>query len=161
LIHLSVSLSRFFDQSHQRSAFLWTLFQQPRVFLPYFEAGGKVGKGLKKLIQLKDAPDALLALCNEVTDLQCVVHDVDDLLQQRREDHALPSCITGALDQAKATVLDLEKIIFYDLTTITTCGGHRVDRSSWLRAENKVVAMKERIKAANISLVNALSLLNA
>lgn len=58
-------------------------------------------------------------------------------------------------------MLDLEKIIFYDLTTITTCGGHRVDRSSWLQAENKVVAMKERIKAANISLVNALSLLNA
>jgi len=124
-------------------------------------AGGKVGNGLKKLVQLRDAPDALLALCNEVSDLQCVVHNVDDLLQQLQQEHALPSSIKGALNQAKATVLDLEKIIFYDLTTITTRGGYRVDRSSWLRAETKVATIKERIKAANILLVNALSLLNA
>jgi len=129
--------------------------------LAIFGAGGKVGNGLRKLVQLRDAPAALLALCNEVTDLQCVVQNVDDLLQQWHDEHALPSSTEGALNQAKATVLDLEKIIFYDLTNITTRGGYRVDRSSWLRAETKVAAIKERIKAANISLVNALSLLNA
>lgn len=129
--------------------------------LAIFGAGGKVGNGFRKLVQLRDAPDALLALCNEVIDLQCVVQNVVDLLQRWQDEHALPSSIEGALNQAKATVLDLEKIIFYDMTTITTRGGYRVDRSSWLRAETKVAATKERIKAANISLVIALSLLNA
>lgn len=129
--------------------------------LAIFGAGGKVGNGLKKLVQLKDAPDVLLALCNEVTDLQCVVQDTEDLLQQWGEVNALPSSIKGALNQAKATVLDLGKIIFYDLTTITGRGEYRVDRSSWLRAETKVAAIKERIQAASLSLVNALSLLNA
>jgi hypothetical protein len=61
--------------------------------LAIFGAGGKVGNGLRKLVQLRDAPDALLALCNEVTDLQCVVQNVDDLLQQWHDEHALPSSI--------------------------------------------------------------------
>lgn len=132
-----------------------------REYSSIFGAGGKVGSGVKQLVQLKDALDALLALCNEVTDLQCIVQDVDDLLQQWEEENALPSSIKGVLYQAKATVLDLEKTIFYDLTIITTRGEYRVERSSWLRAETKVAAIKQRIQAVSVSLVNALSLLNA
>lgn len=41
--------------------------------LAIFGAGGKVGNGLRNLVQLRDAPDTLLALCNEFTDLQCIV----------------------------------------------------------------------------------------
>ena len=129
--------------------------------LAIFDAGGKVGKGLRLLIQLKDAPDALLALNNEVTDLQCVVQDVDNLLQHHSEENALPSSITRHLDQAKATVLALERLIAYDLTTIATNGFKRVDRSSWLRAESKVTAMKQKVKDAKLSLASALSLLNS
>ncbi len=93
----------------------------PRIFA-ISGASGKVGSGLRNFVQLKDAPNALLALCNEVIDLQCVIQNVDDLLQPWEEEKSLPSSIKGALNQAKATVLDLEKIIFYDLTTITTRG---------------------------------------
>ena len=129
--------------------------------LAIFDAGGKVGKGLKKLIRLKDAPNAFLALKNEATDLHCVVQDVDDLLRQRLDEQAIPSSITGALSQAKSTLLALDKMIAYDLSMIMADGCQKVDRSSWLRAERKVLAIREDTKTAKLSLTYALSLLSS
>ena len=124
-------------------------------------AGRKIGKGLKKLTRLKDAPDALLALDNEVSDLHCLIQDVENILQQRPEDSGLPQSLTGALRRAKTVLLALESVIAYELTTTTATDGLRVDRSSWLRAKHKVEAIEENIKVAKLSLVTALSLLTS
>lgn len=129
--------------------------------LAIFDAGGKVGKGLKKLIRLKDAPSAFLALNNEAVDFNCVVQDVHNLLQSCPKELPLPQSIIGALDQARSTSLAVEKLIAYELTTMTSKTGQRVDRSSWLRAEHKIVAMKEGIKDSKVSLAYALSLLSS
>ena len=129
--------------------------------LAIFDAGGKIGKGIKRLIRLKDAPSAFLALKNEAADLHSVVQDVDDLIRQRLDQQAVPSSITEALTQAKSTLLALDKMIAYDLSMIMADGAQKVDRSSWLRAERKVSAIREDTKTAKWSLTYALSLLNS
>lgn len=56
-------------------------------FLTLLKAGGTIGKGLQKIIALRKDPDILLALNNEIVDLQIVVQDVYDLLRQHSGNH--------------------------------------------------------------------------
>lgn len=85
-----------------------------------FQAGGTLSNGLKKIISLKNAPDILLALSNEVADIQGVLQDVENLLQEHLE-------ITGAepvtsigrvLEKVKSTLLKLQSLLAYKLTTV-------------------------------------------
>ena len=130
--------------------------------ITFLDAGGQIAKGLRKLIQLKEAPDALLALNNELGDFQSVVQDVDDLLQHQSASTniVLPSSMSRTLERSKSAVLALESLIAYILTTVSANNGQlRVDRSAWLRAEHKIAATKERIRAAKVDLGSALSIL--
>ena len=108
-----------------------------------FQAGGIVSTGLKKIAKLRDAPDILLALNNEVADLHCLVENVDDVLHQHREIIGLEPivCLCRALDRAKQTMLKLENVLAYQLTSIKCKDGELypvLDRSSWLRLESSV-----------------------
>lgn len=130
-------------------------------------AGSKIGKGLKKLVAARHMPDIVLALNNEVSDLRCVVHDLDDLLWQHdqvaHEDRGpLPghASLSSALKHAKETLLALKSLIAYELTTVDSTNGHiKMDWSSWLRAEAKAQKLKDDIHTDRVRLSSALSLL--
>ena len=127
-----------------------------------FQAGGIVSKGLKKIANLRNAPDILLALNNEVADLQGLVENIDDVLRQHREITGLEPIISlcRALDRAKRTLLKLENVLAYQLTSIKCKDGelHPVlNRSSWLRLESNVQRLKDEIREDKISLLSALS----
>ena len=44
-------------------------------------AGGSVASGIERIVSLRHAPDALLALNNEIVDFQLVVRMIQELLQ--------------------------------------------------------------------------------
>lgn len=124
-------------------------------------AGGKVGTACQKIIALRHAPYALIALNNEVTDLHIVVKDVNDILRlhsQTSETDALPS-VTSALKRTTATLLRLETLIAYELTTPSGDNESRLDRSVWLQAESRVQKLKDDIRADRVALASALGLL--
>lgn len=131
-------------------------------------AGSTVSKGLKKIISAGRLP-ILLQLNNEVTDLQVVVQGVHDLLQQlsqiNRDDEGFLSARAGlvsALGHVKETLLALESLIAYQLTTIHSRDGRtRVDRISWLQVEKKVRSIKDDIRTNRVRLSTALSLFAA
>ena len=127
-------------------------------------AGSTIGKGLKKIIAARHLPDTLLQLNNEVIDLQYVVQDVDDVLRRQArtigEDQSSPASLTSALEHAKHTLLALESLIAYDLTTVDSRDGTmRMSRISWLRVESKVKGLKDNIRTDRVRLSSALSLL--
>ena len=130
-------------------------------------AGGTIAKLLKKTLAARRLPDILLQLNNEVTDLQYIVQDVDDVLRLQartiREDQGLlPSSasLSSALEHAKQTLLALESLIAYDLTTVDSRDGMiKINRISWLRVESKVKGLKDIIRTDRIRLSSALSLL--
>ena len=131
-----------------------------------FQAGGTVGKGLKKIANLRNAPDILLALNNEVADLHCLVENVDDVLRQHREIIGLEpiACLCRALNRAKRTLLKLENMLAYKLTSIKCKDGEAqpvLDRSSWLRLESSVQQLKDEIREDKVSLSSALSVLTS
>ena len=130
-------------------------------------AGGTIGKILKKTLAARRLPEILLQLNNEVTDLQYVVQDVDDVLRLHartiEEDQGLlPSSasLTSALEHAKQSLLALESLIAYNLTTVDSRDGTiKINRISWLRVESKMKDLIENIRTDRIRLSSALSLL--
>ena len=127
-------------------------------------AGSTIGKGLKKLCASR--LPILHQLNNEVTDLQYVVQGVHDLLQQlshiNRDDEGFlstPASLVSALGHVTKTLLDLESLIAYQLTTIDSRDRRtRVDRISWLQNEKKVKSIKDDIRTDRVRLSTALSL---
>ena len=112
-------------------------------------AGGKVGDGLKKIIALKDAPDALLALNNEINDIQIAVEDIGDLLRRCNVSDVTrspPSTVIRSLERTESTILELEGFIAYNLTTIEA-GRPRLDKSKWLRSTQKIQDLKTRLQS--------------
>ena len=131
--------------------------------LTLLSAGGTIGKTLNKIITLK-APDVLFALNNEVVDLQIVVQDVSNLLHQHSEiPQAAPiKSVCFALDKSKRTLLDLECLIAYELTTTTGKDNElRLDRSAWFRLEPKVLKLKNDIRDDRVRLSAALNILSS
>ena len=127
-------------------------------------AGGTVGRGLRKLAALRNAPDSLLQLNNEVTDLQLVVQAVDiNSLNNSADDSAAAAqyqLIQNALERVKTVVLELEKLIEYTLTKMTD-SGTKIDKNAWLRSEKKIQKLKERIRDAKNDLAMASSIANS
>lgn len=130
-------------------------------------AGSTIGKGLKKAVAARHMPDVVLALNNEISDLRYIVHDLDDLLRQHdqvaHENRGpLPgnASLSSALEHVKQTLLALESLVAYELTTVDSTNGRiKIDWSSWLRAEPKVQKLKDDIHIDRVRLSSALSFL--
>ena len=124
-------------------------------------AGGTLSKLLRKGIGLKNAPDVLRALNDEVSELQSTANDVDDLLRTatRDPDDRPPKSLTGSLSRVKSVLLQLESYISYQLTTVTDDGESvRLDKSVYVRAERRLQELKDEIHVSRIALASALSL---
>lgn len=128
------------------------------------QISGTISKGLKLIINLRSAPDILLALNNEVGDLQCIVQDTGDLLSQHLDIAGIDliASVGRALDEAKRTLYRLESLLAYDLTTVTRKGNEpKLDRFVWLRIEGKVQQLKDEIREDKLSLSSVLSVLTS
>ena len=130
---------------------------------PLLGTAGSIGKGLKKVIELRnDAPDILLGVNNEITELRAVIQMFDDLLQRQYITRdATPYRQLGvSLDKAKGTLLKLDQLFSYELTVVE--GNDldlRLDKSAWLRAEPKFRALKDQIRDDKTVLYRALAVL--
>ena len=123
---------------------------------------GTIGKGVAKVLEIRNAPQILLGLNNEIADLYYVVQDIDNFLKRHTE--TIPSTfatsLSRALEKGSRTLSTLENLVAYELTTIKGKENElRLDRSRWLRAEPKVQQMKDEIRDDRIWLVSILSLL--
>jgi hypothetical protein len=125
-------------------------------------SGGQIGKGLGKLIVLRNAPDAFLALNKEVADLHRLLQEMDDVGRQYEQvpGSQLPSIILTALEKAKETLLDMERLITYGLSKITDIDGRvQLDRSAWLQASSDIRRLKQRIRDDRTNVSTALRVL--
>ena len=116
-------------------------------------AGGTISKGLWKIHQAKRAPDILLQLNNEITDLNVLVLAVDE--EFRRCSDLVPvtqqEVIYKSLQRAKNIVLELQTLIEYVLTRETDAGSE-VARLAWIRSADKLKEMKDAVRRARSDL---------
>ena len=123
-------------------------------------AGGNLARGLKRVLELKTAPDALLALNNEVNEVELIIQDVQVLLEQLYTANITPPIsLKMAFEQTKTTILAVESFVAYDLTVITSDGTLRIDKSRWIRAKEKVKILKKSMKSDRLALSVSLNIL--
>ena len=116
-----------------------------------FGAGGTIAKGLDRIRRLKNAPDILLQLNNEVTDIHLLIDSVDELapqwINQLSTSNRQQQLVCTTLARARDSVLELEKLIAYILTKETVSGAE-VDRSVWVRNLDRIGDAKNSIRRA-------------
>ncbi|KAL8926529.1 MAG: hypothetical protein Q9208_002856 [Pyrenodesmia sp. 3 TL-2023] len=130
----------------------------------FISASRKVADGISRLSGLRHAPDVLLALNNEVADLQCVLEDFEELAQQssNTSNHAVTPGFIRAVQKTKKLLLDLEKLYSYELTTFDDRTGRlRVDRSAWLQTQKKVQKAQHDVQQCRLELLTAVSMLSS
>lgn len=123
-------------------------------------AGRRLSKLLKKCMDLKDSPEVLRNLNEEVSGLKCIADDIDDHLRTAISEDP-PRSLVRSLERAKSVVLRVEKFISFELTTVTaTASGAetRIDKSVFIRAERRLEESRKDIRASKEDTTTALSL---
>ncbi|KAL8959786.1 MAG: hypothetical protein Q9193_003407 [Seirophora villosa] len=135
------------------------------VAIPAFVAvARKVATGISRVSGLTNAPDVLLALNNEVAELQSFIEDLNELEEQTSVTLHTPktSSCRREVQRAKEVLLSLKKLIAFDLTTFDDGSGRlRVDRSAWLRTQSKVEQAHNDVRNCRNELSMAISRLTA
>ena len=132
--------------------------------------GSQVAKGVRRLASLKGAPDFLLALNNEITDLNLVALAIQGIYQKQQStvgrdqphDVNVNNCIMSSLNQTDAVVREL-KILYDRLNRASNGAGDSTSlyRMIWLLEQKKVKKVQEDLRNARLRLVNALGMLNS
>ncbi len=125
--------------------------------------GRQVVKGFEKVLKLKNAPDVILALQNETSDVCCVVEDIQSTLERcSQEGFTPPASLIGAIERTRKTMLAVEGLIAYDLTVKDSKSVYtRIDKSRWLRRETKIRELEDQMRFDRIDLSLGLSLLTS
>ena len=143
--------------------------------------GGQVTKAVRKLASLRDAPDVILALNNEISDLHLVVVAIEDVFRKQQNRGVLWSgnqikennvdiTVTNSLQYTKDKSVELEALYCRIVPSAFSSGGSQIDKISWLQVQKRIktVWLHERIKemqkdlrSARLRLTTALGVLNS
>ena len=126
-------------------------------------AGGTVSKRLRKLAKVRHAPKLIIQLKDEVSDLYLLVESSANLASQHESVTTKPlsPAVARGLVKIQNTILALERLIVYDLTTITNSDGQtEVDKLAWVRSGARIQEYKWQIQDDRQYLSTALALVN-
>ena len=133
--------------------------------IAFVGVSGQASRAIRKLAAVRGAPDLVLALNNEITDLHLVITTLQDALQ-RQQLIAMPSSgyytsITHSLQQALDKVQELESL-YSRLKPITpnASGILRLSSVKWLREQSKIRQMRDDLRTVELQLVGALGMLS-
>lgn len=120
-------------------------------------AAVNVAQTIQTLIKtLRKAPDELLALSNEVSDLRLVLYEIDLAAQGQDVAYNSASAILQILHrgQAKLDELDqfVKRFIRPHLRTVT-----KVDRVRWVKEKNNAQAIQSELRAIRMDLATILA----
>ncbi|OQV00430.1 Ankyrin repeat-containing protein [Cladophialophora immunda] len=131
-------------------------------------AANAASQGLQKLIRLRGVPDVILALNNEVSDLQLLLHEVNSLFSEARSVHAENRGSTAPkiagfqslppiLEHIQAKLNDLDTI----LKKLPANGLKFTSKVLWLRVESNVFKIRNELGTLKHNLNTALGILTS
>ena len=127
-------------------------------------ASGSIVGGLEKLSSLREAPDIILALNNEISDFRLVIYELTNYLQQDpagspSRAQAFSTQILPILDRARSKLTELESIIEYRLVLPGSNGSIRLNKTAWFWERQKVKRIQEEIRSTRTNLVAVIGVL--
>ena len=124
------------------------------------------GKGISKLMTLRNAPLELQALYNEIEALRSLLVIVQSSIRQVQQSNAyedLREPLCHLLTRTKEAVLDLETTIEYELrhgVDMDRNGLPKVSRTAWLRQSAKTEKLRTNIRDTRDNLSVGLQAIN-
>ena len=127
--------------------------------------------GLQKLSSLRQAPDIILALNNEISDFQLVIFELDNYLQQdlarssannqpcSANNQPFSADILPILDRAKVKLMELKSLIEHRLLLRGPNGAERLNKAAWFWERQKVKRIQEEIRDLRANLVAVVGVL--
>ncbi|KAK6504655.1 hypothetical protein TWF481_006594 [Arthrobotrys musiformis] len=130
-------------------------------------AAGQVSNGLAKLAALRGAPEIIMALHNEVSDLRLVVHSCQSILDRhvtlggwqnnvRGLPHELIG-VKGLLDRATAVLDGILQVISTKL--VDSKGAF--SKIGYLREQSRLVKAKDGLRDVRMEIANGIGLMNS
>ena len=135
--------------------------------------GGQTAKTIKKLASIKGAPDSILALNNEISDIRLIIIAIQDVFEKQRttgkpfpgyraSEANVDASVISALEQANKKVLELEALHNRLIPLSSGLSGlATTDRITWLREQKKLKHMQEDLRTTRLKLATALGVLNS
>ena len=125
-----------------------------------------VTKTLAQLKSIRNAPDELLALINEVSDLKVILSDVQMYVvhntQRLRIFQAELQNLSTLIDRAKTKLLDLDRLIQYRLMKPeSTSNQIKTSRREWLRARSTVNQFRQALRDIRLNIVTQMVVINS
>ena len=124
------------------------------------------GKGIGKLVSLRNAPLELQALSNEAEAFRSLLVIVQSSIRHFQGSDAYGECgeaLCSLLTEAKQAVLELQSTIEYQLRRgidVDRNGRPKVSRVTWLRSAGKVEDLRARIRNARGNLSTGLQVVD-
>ncbi|KAL8956008.1 MAG: hypothetical protein Q9183_006451, partial [Haloplaca sp. 2 TL-2023] len=125
-------------------------------------AAATAARTLDHLSSLKHAPDTLVALVNEVSDLRVVLHNVRDAVQDRAKSSQECGNLSFIVQRASSKLSELNRLIFGNLLKTDGLGDDdtiRASRTAFLRHSGKLKSLKEDIQEIKMSMLIAIGTL--
>ncbi|KAL8868130.1 MAG: hypothetical protein Q9174_005196 [Haloplaca sp. 1 TL-2023] len=125
-------------------------------------AAATAARTLDHLSSLKHAPDTLVALVNEVSDLRVVLHNVRDAVQDRAESSQECGNLSFIVQRASSKLSELNRLIFGNLLKTDGLGDDdtiKASQTAFLRHSGKLKALKEDIQEIKMSMMIAMGTL--
>ena len=131
--------------------------------------GGKATKAIRKLALVKDAPEIVLALNNEITDLNLTMLAIQDILQKHQSDTPtsgdqnwqvkMYQNVSSSLSQTKDKVTRLE--LLHDRLERIMSEPKTSKKIAWLCEQTELKSVQEDLRSARQKLISVLGMLNA
>lgn len=114
--------------------------------------------GIGKIRNSRNAPERVIKLENEITDLKLVISVVQDFEERDQPLHnAAARHLVVALNNAKKAVLDLQSLIEYSLKKSSD---GNVSRKAWMRMQTRVEELSGNIRSSRQDIGTAVSIEN-
>ena len=124
-----------------------------------------VAKSLAKIKRLRNAPDELLALINEVSDFQVTLDGIQRHLirntQSWESSREGLGHVSTLANRAKDKLLQLDELIQYRLVRLgNPPGSIKVSRSEWARAKTTIAEFKQCLRDIKLDIITQILVAN-
>ena len=121
-----------------------------------------VTKTLAKIKSIRNAPDELLALMNEVSDLKLVISDIQNhiVIQRAQTPQTELQNISTLVKRAKDKLLELDQLIQYRLVKPES-DQIKVSRREWLRAKAVIERFRQNLRDIRLNIITQMAVINS
>ena len=124
-----------------------------------------VAKTLSRIRSIRNAPDELLALTNEVSDLQIILSDVQGYVRttqapQISQEHL--QHLSKFVNRAKEKLLQLDELVHYKvLKPQSSPDKIKVSKREWLMAVKTIDKFRQSLRDIRLNIVTHMMMINS